>query len=146
MAKREYTSTNEYRYNLGGSIRWITSHLARYPQFLSTFILTTIISNGLFAATPRLTGWAFDEVLQPSPNPQRLLIITLIILGVVLVQGVIYLTANLSVEVLGQRLERDARDELYYTSACWAKARPSTTASESATLWPAPPTTYASLT
>ncbi|MBI1878865.1 MAG: ABC transporter ATP-binding protein, partial [Chloroflexi bacterium] len=75
MSKREFTIANEYQYNRAGPIRWIISHLTRYPPFLSVFILATIVSNILFAAIPRLTGWAFDEVLKPSPDPSQLLII-----------------------------------------------------------------------
>jgi ATP-binding cassette subfamily B protein len=115
VLKREFIVAGEYRYNQRGPIRWIISHLARYPLFLSGFILAILISNGLFALTPRLTGLAFDEVLQAAPDRGRLLTITLLVLGVVLVQGLIYLGASLSIEVLAQRLERDARDELYNT-------------------------------
>ncbi|MBE7469559.1 MAG: hypothetical protein DPW09_27345 [Anaerolineae bacterium] len=115
MLKREFTVAGEYRYNQSGPIRWIISHLARYPLFLSGFILAILISNGLFALTPRLTGLAFDEILQTAPDRGRLLTITLLVLGVVLVQVLIYLAASLSIEVLAQRLERDARDELNNT-------------------------------
>ncbi len=113
MAKREFTIANEYQYNQAGPVHWILAHLTRYPLVLSGFVLAILVSNGLFAITPRLTGLAFDEVLQVAPDPGWLLTITLAILGVVLVQGAIYLAANLSVEVLAQRLERDTRDELY---------------------------------
>jgi ATP-binding cassette subfamily B protein len=113
LVKREFTIANEYAYNRAGAIRWIISHGTRYRFFLTLFISATIISNIFFAITPRLTGLAFDEVLQPSPDRQQLLIITLMILGIVLVQGGIYLAASLSIEVLAQRLERDTRDELY---------------------------------
>ncbi|HXW01240.1 MAG TPA: ABC transporter ATP-binding protein [Anaerolineae bacterium] len=113
MANREFTIAGEYQYNRAGPIHWIVSHTARYPLFLTSFILATLVSNGLFALTPRLTGLAFDEVLQDSPDQNRLLFITFIILAIVLIQGAIYLAASLSVEVLGQRLERDTRDELY---------------------------------
>ncbi len=113
MSKREFTIANEYSYNQVGAIRWIISHVIRYRFFLTLFISATIVSNVLFATTPRLTGLAFDEVLQPSPDRQQLWVITLVILGIVLLQGGIYLAASLSIEVLAQRLERDTRDELY---------------------------------
>lgn len=113
MIKREFTVPNEYHYQRNGPIRWIISHVARYRFFLTLFLLATIISNGLYSVIPVMTGWAFDAVLHPAPAGRDLLFYALAILGVVLLQGVIYLSANLSVEVLGQRLERDARDELY---------------------------------
>jgi ATP-binding cassette subfamily B protein len=67
----------------------------------------------LFSAVPRLTGLAFDEVLQPEPDPRRLLLIALVILSVVLIRGLLDITNSWSVETLGQRMERDAREELY---------------------------------
>jgi ATP-binding cassette subfamily B protein len=69
--------------------------------------------NVLFSAVPALTGRAFNVVLQPQPDPQQLLMLALAIFGIVLVRGVIDLANSLSIETLGQRLERDARDELY---------------------------------
>jgi ATP-binding cassette subfamily B protein len=113
LVKREFTIANEYHYNRTGAIRWIVSHVSRYPFFLSLFIGATLVSNGLYSLIPRLTGQAFDAVLHPSPEYATLLSISLQILAVVLIQGVIYLSGNLSVEVLGQRLERDTRGELY---------------------------------
>ncbi len=111
--KREFSVADEYSYNRRGPIRWIISHLARYPLLLTSFLTAALLNNALFSAVPRLTGLAFDEVLKPAPSPQRLLILALAILGIVLVRGLIDITNSWSVETLGQRMERDARDELY---------------------------------
>ena len=113
MAKREFTITNEYQYNQSSTVRWIISHVWRYKLYVIGFILTIIASNALFSLTPRLIGFAFDEVLQPVPDRSRLTMLVLAIFGVVVTQGIVYLGANLSIEFVGQRLERDARDELY---------------------------------
>jgi ATP-binding cassette subfamily B protein len=94
-------------------VRWILSHLLRYPHFLTSFLLAAALTNLLFSAIPRLSGLAFDEVLRPEPDPGRLLTIALTILGLVLVRGLLDITNSWSVETLGQRLERDAREELY---------------------------------
>jgi ATP-binding cassette subfamily B protein len=80
---------------------------------LTSFVLASLLTNILFSAVPRLTGQAFDEVLRPDPDAQRLLMIASIILGVVLVRGLVDLVNAASIETLGQRLERDAREELY---------------------------------
>ncbi|MFW5942328.1 MAG: ABC transporter ATP-binding protein [Chloroflexota bacterium] len=111
--KREFTVADEYEYNRSGPLRWILSHLLRYPHLIVSFGLAAMLTNVLFSAVPRLTGLVFDEVLQPDPNPQRVLSIALAILGLALVRGLIDLTNSWSVETLGQRLERDAREELY---------------------------------
>ncbi|MCB0063090.1 MAG: hypothetical protein KDE19_13290, partial [Caldilineaceae bacterium] len=70
---REFSVADEYRYNRSSAIRWIISHLLRYKPFLFTFMVAAIATNVLFSALPRLTGLAFDEVLKPQPNAQRLL-------------------------------------------------------------------------
>ncbi len=105
--------TGEYVYNRRGPVRWILSHLLRYPYFLVSFLFAASLTNVLFAAIPRLTGLAFDEVLLPDPRPARVLTLALSILGIVLVRGLLDITNSWSVETLGQRMERDAREELY---------------------------------
>ncbi|HXF62458.1 MAG TPA: ABC transporter ATP-binding protein [Caldilineaceae bacterium] len=111
--KREFSVADAYNYNRSGPVRWILSHLLRYPHLLVSFLAAATLTNILFSAVPRLTGLAFDEVLRPEPDPRRLLTLALSILGLVLVRGVIDMTNAWSVETLGQRMERDAREELY---------------------------------
>lgn len=111
--KREFSVAEEYVYDRSGPIRWVISHLWRYKGYLLFYLITVILMNVLFSAVPALTGRAFNVVLQPQPDPQQLLMLALAIFGIVLVRGVIDLANSLSIETLGQRLERDARDELY---------------------------------
>ena len=113
-AKREFTIADEYQYNRSNAIRWVLSHLIRYPQFIASFLIASILTNFLFAAVPRITGFAFDEVLKlQEADPWQLTRYALFILGIVLFRGVVDLINAFSVEMLGQRLERDAREELY---------------------------------
>ena len=111
--KREFSVADEHVYNRSGPVRWIISHLLRYPPLLASFLVAATLTNVLFSAVPRLTGLAFDEVLQPEPRPERLLSIALSILVIVFVRGIMDITNSWSVETLGQRMERDAREELY---------------------------------
>ena len=113
MSKREFTIANEYHYNRKNPIRWIISHLLRNKPFIVSFMLASIITNTLYASVPIFTGIAFNTVLQGTYGASQLFRIALIILGVVLVGGVVDLTARLSTEILGKRLATDARDELY---------------------------------
>ncbi len=112
-ANREFGVEGTYTYDQRSPLRWIGSHLLRYPLLLVSFLVSALLTNVLFAAVPRLTGTAFDEVLRPEPSARRLLVIAAIVLGIVLVRGVVDIVNSFSVETLGQRLERDARDELY---------------------------------
>jgi ATP-binding cassette subfamily B protein len=111
--KREFSVQDEYVYNRSGPVRWIISHLLRYPHFLASFLFAALTTNVLFSVIPRLTGVVFDEVLKPEPSLSRLATLALLILGIVLFRGVLDITNAWSVETLGQRMERDAREELY---------------------------------
>ncbi len=110
---REFSVADAYHYNQSGPVRWIISHLLRYKVFLISFVLASTVHTILFSIVPGLVGSAFDEVLQAEPDLGRLLSIALTILGVVIARGLVDLANAFSIETLGQRLERDARDELY---------------------------------
>ena len=111
--KREFSVADEYEYNRTSSVRWILSHLLRYKLFIVSFFVASTLTTALFSAVPVLTGRAFNVILEPEPDIQRLLFISLGILGAVLVRGVIDIINAFSVETLAQRLERDSREELY---------------------------------
>ncbi|HJS29402.1 MAG TPA: ABC transporter ATP-binding protein [Anaerolineales bacterium] len=111
--KREFSVADEHIYNRSGPVRWIISHLVRYPHFLASFLLAATLTNLLFSMIPLLIGQAFDEVLEPVPDPQRLLTTALTILTLVIIRGLLDITNSWSVETLGQRMERDAREELF---------------------------------
>ena len=113
FSKREFSVVDEHLYNRKGPLRWIFSHLSRYPNLLISFAICAILTNVLFSALPRLTGLAFDEVLKPHPDASRLLVFALVAIALVLVRGGIDITNSWSIETLGQRLERDGREELY---------------------------------
>ncbi len=113
MSKREFTVVDEYSYNRSGPLRWILSHALRYKHFIASFLLGTVMSNILIASIPVFTGLAFNAVLDGDQGRARLTSIALELLVVVLVCGCFDLTARFSAEVLGKRVARDARDELY---------------------------------
>ena len=76
------------------------SHLLRYPNFLTSFLVAATLTNILFSAIPRLTGLAFDDVLRPEPDLKRLISIALAILGLVIFRGILDITNSWSVETL----------------------------------------------
>jgi ATP-binding cassette, subfamily B, bacterial len=111
--KGEFFLADTPSYDRRGPLRWIVSHLLRYWPYLVFFLLATVLTSVLFSAIPRVVGFAFDAVLAPGVDRGRLLTLSLLLLGITLVRGVLDLAGALSVETLGQRLERDAREELY---------------------------------
>lgn len=111
--KQEFSVAGTHTYDRSSPLRWIISHLRRHPLLVFAFLSAVTLTAIIFSGIPRLIGLAFDEMLKPDASSQRLLVIAAIILALVLVRGLIDLTNSLSVETLGQRLERDTREELY---------------------------------
>ncbi len=113
MNRREFTLASAYPYNLFSPLRWIVSHIWRYPVLPVLALLGAIVSEGLFSASAMLTGQAFDVVVSPDASLDRVTRIALFIFGVHLLQGIFSLGSSFSAETLAQRMERDAREELY---------------------------------
>lgn len=111
MSKREFTIANEYHYNHTSPARWILAHLWRYKHLVLCYMLASIAANGLYATTSLLTGVAFNAVL--SGSLEQLSHVALILLGVVFLGGCGDLGARFFPELVGKRLMRDARSELY---------------------------------
>jgi len=65
------------------------------------------------AAVPVLVGMAFNTILADSPDLSQLGRIALLIVGSQVLRGFLQLGRNFGAELIGQRIERDIRDELY---------------------------------
>jgi ATP-binding cassette subfamily B protein len=113
LTKKEFRLENEYHYNRSGPVRWIVSHVIRYPFFPLAMILATILNNWAYSYRQVLIGQAFDLISSASWLTKALLAVALALLGWAAVQGVTGLARNFAVEFIAQRIERDARDELY---------------------------------
>ena len=118
MTKREFRLENEYRFDRSGPARWIVSHLLRYPLFPLATILAAILNNLFYSNIQVLIGRGFDLITAPGWLSQEaptlpLLTLALSVMGMAIGQGLTGLARNSSVEFAAQRIERDARDELY---------------------------------
>lgn len=113
MENREFTVTGAYRYDSRSALRWLWSHVRRYPYLPLIVLLSTLVSNGLMAVTPFLIGQAFDLVLTAQIVTDQLLLIALWVLAIGLARGLLQLVGAFALEILAQRLERDTRDELF---------------------------------
>ncbi|HZW27049.1 MAG TPA: ABC transporter ATP-binding protein [Trueperaceae bacterium] len=107
----EFAVAGAYRYDRRTPLRWVVSHLLRYWHLLGLFVVGAAASSMLFSLVPRLTGRAFDAVL--AGGAEALASTALTIFGVVMLRSVVDVGQSFAIETLGQRLERDARDELY---------------------------------
>jgi ATP-binding cassette subfamily B protein len=111
--KREFAVENEYRYNRSGAARWIFSHTMRYPLLPLFMIVMSAFSNWLGSRAPIYMGQAVDHVFSPDRSLNRLATLSLIVLGLRMGTAVINMLRSIFSEFIAQRLERDAREELY---------------------------------
>jgi ATP-binding cassette subfamily B protein len=113
LAKSEFTLETEYRYNRSGPVRWILSHAMRYAIFPLGTLLGAILNNWTYGYRQVLIGQAFDLITTANWRTTALLSVALGIAAAAVGQAVTGLVRSFSIEFLAQRIERDARDELY---------------------------------
>ncbi len=94
-------------------LRWILSHVVRHWWIVIVAVLGAIGNAALASAVPVLVGMAFNVILADPPDLSRLGQIALLIVGSQMLRGILQLGRNFGAELIGQRLERDIRDELY---------------------------------
>ncbi len=113
MSKREFRVADEYRYNRAGPVRWILSHAWRYPWLPLINLSGAFLNNLAYSYRQIYIGRGFDLISTPGWVTSALVQLALLTVGAALVQGVMGLLRSYSMEFLAQRIERNARDELY---------------------------------
>ncbi|MCB8926662.1 MAG: ABC transporter ATP-binding protein [Ardenticatenaceae bacterium] len=113
MSKKEFRVENEYDYNRSGPIRWILSHVLRYPWLPILVTVASIINNFAASYVQVFIGRAFDLISTPGWAATALLGVAFSVFGAVAAQSVLGIARNYSNEYIAQLLERDSRDELY---------------------------------
>ncbi len=113
MSKREFRLENEYAYNRSGPKRWILSHTFRYPWLPVLVTVAAVVNNFAHSYIQVFIGRAFDIITSASWETHALLMTALGAFGAAATQGLIGLVRNYANEFIAQRIERDARDELY---------------------------------
>jgi len=114
MNVSEFEVTRTWESNRSGPVRWVLSHVSRHKLFVAGMLIGAAGNAGLAAAVPILLGRAVNAVTASPADLPGLTRAALMVAGSQLVRGVILqLGRNWSSEMLGQRLERDIRDELY---------------------------------
>ena len=113
LSKREFRLENEYDYDQDGPVRWIISHVLRYPLLPLTILGAAILNNVAYSTIQLLTGRAFDLIETTSWEVNSLLFIAFGVFVAAASQGLTGLVRNWATEFIAQRVERDARNELY---------------------------------
>ena len=112
-AATEFEVTNVVRGDRRSATRWVLSHVLRqkWPLF---WLFSGAFTNAAFAAAiPILIGVAFRAILHTPPDYHGLTLAAIWIVITQVVRAVWQMGRNFGSETIGQRLERDARAELY---------------------------------
>lgn len=112
MSRREFTIANEYQYDHRSPIRWLSSHILRYPLLLITFLVTTVGMASSQSLSAVMVGRAFDTVIQGA-GLGALTLAALLAVAAYVGYGLFDIVNSMAIRVLAQRVDRDARDELY---------------------------------
>jgi ATP-binding cassette subfamily B protein len=113
--KSEFRVATAREYDQSSPLRWILAHLAEYKWWLAAFFFGMTVTNIFNAAIPRQVGAAFNVVTGETVGEpfQAIATLGLIVLGLAVGRFFCDTLASLSIEVVGKRLERDGRSELY---------------------------------
>jgi ATP-binding cassette subfamily B protein len=109
----EFAVATGWQSDRRGPVRWLWSHVLRHKLFIIGNLLGAFTNAALAAWAPILTGQAFDAVGASPPDLKALGAAAALIAGSQVLRGGLQLLRNFSAEVIGQRMERDTRDELY---------------------------------
>ncbi|WP_420644741.1 ABC transporter ATP-binding protein [Candidatus Leptofilum sp.] len=93
--------------------RWVLSHLSHHKLLLASMFTGAFGNAALAAAVPVLIGTAFDAALETPADLRTIGWMALGVIGSQSVRAVLQLGRNFSSAVMGERLERDMREELY---------------------------------
>ena len=109
---REFTVAGEYHYNHRSPQRWVASHILRYPWLPVLFLITTAIMAGTQSLAAVLIGRAFDTAVGGAGSA-ALALAALLVAAAFLAYATSDIVNSVTIRVLAQRVERDARDEVY---------------------------------
>jgi ATP-binding cassette subfamily B protein len=113
MAVAEFTIARSFKTDRRTALRWVLSHVGRHRWLVTMALIGAFGNAGLAAVVPLMIGQAFNLVVSGQADAAGLGRLALIVVVSQVVRGVLQLGRNFGAELLGQRLERDLRDELY---------------------------------
>ncbi len=93
--------------------RWVISHVLRHKVFIVAMLIGAIGNAAGAALMAVYIGQAFNAVAARPIQYDRVGLAAMSIIVSQIVRGILQLGRNFSSEILGQRLERDTRHELY---------------------------------
>ena len=112
LDNKEFRVSGIKEYNTSNPVLWILSHLLHYPVLPFIILIATAINNIAYSAIQVYIGKSFDNIVSSSAST-GLLLLVLVIIASAAAQGLSGLVRNFGFEFIGQRLERDVREEFY---------------------------------
>ena len=108
----EFSISRAWQSDRRGPVRWILSYALRYKLYILGMFIGAL-GNGLGAGlVPRYVGRGFDLIIDSGDLKALSQIALLLVLSQV-IRALLMLGRNFCSEVIGQRVEREARDEIY---------------------------------
>jgi len=109
----EFKTPERFATNRRDPVRWIVSYAFHYWYIAAILLIGAAGNAALAAVVPILVGQAFDAILKTPAQLSVLPRIALIISISQIVRGLLQFGRNFGAELLGQRIERDIRHDLY---------------------------------
>jgi ATP-binding cassette subfamily B protein len=109
----EFTIPPLFQTDRRSPVRWILSYARHYWFLLTTLTFGAVANAALAAVIPVFIGQAFNYMLTSPASLRPLGMIALWIMLSQAARSVLQFARNFSAELIGQRVERDARHELY---------------------------------
>lgn len=115
MSVSEFTVALKHPSDHRNAVRWLVSHSVRHIWPLLGVFIPAVANAALAALVPLLIGAAFEVLVksQFDPDYSHLLWTASLVVMSQIVRSLVQLVRNSSAEIIGQRLERDTREELY---------------------------------
>lgn len=108
----EFSIDRSWQPDYRSPIRWLISHAMRHKIYI-VGVFIGAFGNGIGAGLVAMhIGWGFDAIAQ-SGDLTALGWIALSLVVSQIIRGVLMMGRNFCSEIIGQRVERDTRDELY---------------------------------
>jgi ATP-binding cassette subfamily B protein len=113
MSVSEFAVQQSFNSDLRSPRRWVLSHAWRHKWVIAMMVIGAFGNAALAAVPPMLIGAAFNAMQKSPPDYAALTSAAIWIVVSQVVRGVLQLGRNFGSEMIGQRLERDTRAELY---------------------------------
>jgi len=108
----EFSVARSWESNRSGPTQWLWSHVIRHKLYI-VGVFIGAFGNAIGAGLVALhIGWGFDVIVD-SGSLTDLAWVAVSLIVSQLVRGLLMLGRNFCSEIIGQRAERDTRDELY---------------------------------